>query len=80
MPISGRPVAAKEAIGSTSPRARTVRDLSRFRVLGEDDGLVTVRCAQNLREFRKDVLKHYTADITFQLKREGEGFKIQRTE
>ncbi|MNH46908.1 hypothetical protein D3C79_1099020 [compost metagenome] len=47
-------------------------------MLGEEDGVVTVRCAQNLREFRKDVLKHYTADITFQLKREGECFKIQR--
>lgn len=63
---------------STSPRARTVRSLSRFRVLGEADGVVTVRCAQNLREFRKDVLKHYTADVTFQLKRVGDSFKIQR--
>ena len=37
-----------------------------------------MRCAQNLREFRKDVLKQYTADITFELQREGEGFRIQR--
>ncbi|NBA94274.1 aromatic-ring-hydroxylating dioxygenase subunit beta [Pseudomonas sp. R5(2019)] len=63
---------------STAPRARTVRDLSRFRVLGDEAGVITVRCAQNLREFRKDVLKHYTADITFQLVREGDSFKIQR--
>ena len=28
---------------STSPRARTVRALSRFRVLGEEGGVVTVR-------------------------------------
>ena len=40
--------------------------------------MVTVRCAQNLREFRKDVLKHYTADLTFQFKRDGDSFKIQR--
>ncbi|WP_061240781.1 aromatic-ring-hydroxylating dioxygenase subunit beta [Ectopseudomonas composti] len=63
---------------STSPRARTVRSLSRFRVLGEEGAVVTVRCAQNLREFRKDVLKHYTADVTFELKRDGDSFKIQR--
>jgi len=63
---------------STTPRARTVRTLSRFRVLSDEDGIVTVRCAQNLREFRKDVFKHYTADITFQLVRDGDSFKIQR--
>ena len=63
---------------STSPQPRTVRTLSRFRVLSDDGVNVTVRCAQNLREFRKDVLKHYTADVTFQLKRDGDSFKIQR--
>ena len=63
---------------STTPRARTVRSQSRFRVLSDEDGIVTVRCAQNLREFRKDVLKQYTADVTFQLVRDGESFKIQR--
>ena len=63
---------------STTPRARTVRSQSRFRVLSDEDGVVTVRCAQNLREFRKDVLKQYTADVTFQLVRAGDSFKIQR--
>jgi len=63
---------------STSPRARTVRTLSRFRLLSDADGVVTVRCAQNLREFRKDLLKHYTADITFELLRDGDSFTIQR--
>ncbi|WP_166365001.1 aromatic-ring-hydroxylating dioxygenase subunit beta [Pseudomonas akapageensis] len=63
---------------STAPRARTVRSLSRFRVLKDEGDVVTVRCAQNLREFRKDVLKHYTADITFDLVRSGDSFKIQR--
>ena len=63
---------------STTPRARTVRSQSRFRVLSDEDGVVTVRCAQNLREFRKDVLKQYTADVTFQLVRNGDSFKIQR--
>ena len=63
---------------STTPRARTVRTLSRFRLLADDGATVTVRCAQNLRECRKDVLKHYTADITFELLRDGDSFKIQR--
>jgi 3-phenylpropionate/cinnamic acid dioxygenase small subunit len=63
---------------STTPRARTVRSQSRFRVLSDEDGIVIVRCAQNLREFRKDVLKQYTADVTFELVRSGDSFKIQR--
>lgn len=63
---------------STSPVPRTVRDVSRFRVLSNDGSNVTVRCAQNLREFRKDVLKHYTADVTFELVRSGGSFLIRR--
>ncbi|TAH41873.1 MAG: hypothetical protein EYC67_16735 [Betaproteobacteria bacterium] len=63
---------------STSPVPRTVRDVSRFRVLANDGSNVTVRCAQNLREFRKDVLKHYTADVTFELVRSGGSFLIKR--
>jgi len=63
---------------STSPQPRTVRTLSRFRVLSETAERVTVRCAQNLREFRKDALKHYSADIVYELERAGDSFKIQR--
>ncbi|KAI5915735.1 aromatic-ring-hydroxylating dioxygenase subunit beta [Thauera sp. 2A1] len=63
---------------STSPVPRTVRDVSRFRVLSNDGTNVTVRCAQNLREFRKDVLKHYTADVSFELVRSGGSFLIRR--
>lgn len=63
---------------STSPQPRTVRTLSRLRVLFESEEHVTVRCAQNLREFRKDSLKHYSADIVYELERAGESFKIQR--
>ncbi|PZQ34761.1 MAG: hypothetical protein DI560_27100, partial [Pseudomonas putida] len=50
---------------STSPQPRTVRSLSRIRVLSDDGVTVTVRAAQNLREFRKESLKHYTADLTY---------------
>lgn len=63
---------------STSPVPRTVRDVSRFRVLSNDGTHVVVRCAQNLREFRKDVLKHYTADVSFELVRSGGSFLIRR--
>ena len=66
-----------EAI-STAPKANTVRSVSRVRIIQDDDEIV-LRCAQNLREFRKDHLKHYTADVTFHLVRDAEqGFKINR--
>ncbi|MEF9674257.1 aromatic-ring-hydroxylating dioxygenase subunit beta [Pseudomonas sp. PCH446] len=63
---------------STSPQPRTVRTLSRFRVLGDDGMNVTVRCAQNVREFRKESLKFYSADLIYELIRAGDSFKIHR--
>ena len=63
---------------STSPQPRTVRTISRFRVLFDDGTHVTVRCAQNVREFRKDSLKHYSADLVYELVRFEGSFKIQR--
>lgn len=67
-----------EAI-STAPKANTVRSVSRVRIIQDQDGEIILRCAQNLREFRKENLKHYTADVTFHLVRDAEqGFKINR--
>jgi 3-phenylpropionate/cinnamic acid dioxygenase small subunit len=63
---------------STSPQPRTVRTLSRFRVLGDDGMNITVRCAQNVREFRKESLKFYSADLTYELIRADDSFKIHR--
>ncbi|AZE55308.1 Aromatic-ring-hydroxylating dioxygenase, beta subunit [Pseudomonas synxantha] len=63
---------------STSPEPRTVRMQSRFRVWADDGVQVTVRCAQNIREFRKESLKFYSADLTYELIRCDGGFKIQR--
>lgn len=63
---------------STTPQARTVRSVSRLRVLGEADGVITVRGAQDLKEFRKDVLRQHIADITYELKRVGDGLRLQR--
>lgn len=67
-----------EAI-STSPKANTVRSISRVRILSQQDDVVELRCAQNLREFRKENLRHYTADVSYRLKRGAAGeFKIER--
>ncbi|CAM4340762.1 hypothetical protein F901_02147 [Acinetobacter dispersus] len=67
-----------EAI-SASPKANTVRSVSRVRIIKDEEGEIILRCAQNLREFRKESLKHYTADVTFYLVRDAEqGFKINR--
>ncbi|MCZ2496063.1 hypothetical protein GN316_04780 [Xylophilus sp. Kf1] len=66
-----------EAI-SSAPVARTVRSVSRFRLLAEDGERVTVRCAQDLREFRKDRFRQHTSDVTYELLRQGDGFRIQR--
>ena len=67
-----------EAI-STSPKANTVRSVSRIRIVKEEGGEIILRCAQSLWEFRKENLKHYTADVTFHLERDEEqGFKINR--
>lgn len=63
---------------STSPQPRTVRTLSRIRVLADDGSTVTVRCAQNVREFRKESLKHYSADVNYELVRAEGQFKLQR--
>ena len=63
---------------STSPQPRTVRMQSRFRVLADDGTQVTVRCAQNIREFRKESLRFYSADLTYELIRSEGSFKIQR--
>lgn len=67
-----------EAI-STAPKANTVRSISRVRVLTDKDNEIILRCAQNLREFRKENLRHYTADVTYHLMREADGqLKIKR--
>jgi 3-phenylpropionate/cinnamic acid dioxygenase small subunit len=63
---------------STSPQPRTVRTAANFRVLSEDGDQVRVRCSQHLRDFRTDSLKHYSADLTYDLVRSGDSFQIQR--
>ncbi|WP_431222806.1 aromatic-ring-hydroxylating dioxygenase subunit beta [Serratia sp. L9] len=61
---------------STTPRARTLRTLSRFRLLAADHNQAVVRCAQSLWEHRKGSSRHYAADITYQLQRQGSQWMI----
>lgn len=63
---------------SSTPRATTVRTLSRIRIIKEEGDLVTVRAAQALWEHRKESVRNYAADVEFQLLRAEGSFKIQR--
>lgn len=63
---------------STSPLARTVRTVSRIRVLGQNGDRVQVRCAQALVESRRGAEQRHTADITYELIESGDSFKIEQ--
>jgi 3-phenylpropionate/cinnamic acid dioxygenase small subunit len=63
---------------STQPMARTVRNVSRLRVVAEAGDTVTLRGAQDLRDFRKDVFHQHTADVTWTLVKNGETWRIER--
>lgn len=62
---SGESMSARDA-------ANTLRSVSRFRLLDTDaDGIVRVRCAQNLVEYRRGTFRTYPANVTYALRREG---------
>jgi 3-phenylpropionate/cinnamic acid dioxygenase small subunit len=63
---------------STQPRARTVRNVSRLRILKQEGDEITLRGAQDLRDFRKDVYHQHTADVTWTLQAHGDSWRIQR--
>ncbi len=63
---------------SASPVARTVRSLSRFRMLSSDADRCEVRCAQILTEYRRERERMHTADVTFVLVRTPDGLRIAR--
>lgn len=54
---------------SASPSARTVRTISRFRVLGEQAGGTRLRCAQHLVEYKYDRTRTLAADVSYRLVR-----------
>lgn len=64
-----------EAI-STQMAEKTVRTLSRFRILDDIDGVVRVRCAYSLFENNINGIRTYPANLQFKLVRDGGSFKI----
>jgi 3-phenylpropionate/cinnamic acid dioxygenase small subunit len=63
---------------SASPVARTVRSLSRFRMLKTSETACELRCAQIITEFRRGRERTYTGDVVFELVRGEAGLKIRR--
>ena len=63
---------------SASPVARTVRLLSRFRMLRASDSECAMRCAQMLTEFRRGRERTYAADMEFLYVRTADGLRIER--
>jgi 3-phenylpropionate/cinnamic acid dioxygenase small subunit len=61
---------------STQLAEKTVRTMSRFRVLDDIDGVVRVRCAYCLYEDNKNGIRTYPANVQFKLVRDGGSFKI----
>ncbi|MCG6203993.1 hypothetical protein LPW26_05055 [Rhodopseudomonas sp. HC1] len=63
---------------SASPVARTVRSLSRFRLLHADEASCELRCAQIITEYRRGRERTYTGDVTYRLVRGPTGLQIAR--
>ena len=63
---------------SASPVARTVRLLSRFRMLRSDADGCALRCAQLLTEVRRGRERSYAADVEFVYVRTASGLRIER--
>ncbi len=61
---------------STQLGEKTVRTLSRVRILDDDEGIVKARCAYSLYENNKNGLRCYPANVEFKLVRDGDSFKI----
>jgi 3-phenylpropionate/cinnamic acid dioxygenase small subunit len=63
---------------SASPVARTVRLMSRFRLMHADAGKCEMRCAQMLTEYRRERERTYAADVEFIYVRTPGGLRIER--
>ncbi|GAA07333.1 aromatic-ring-hydroxylating dioxygenase subunit beta [Acetobacter tropicalis] len=63
---------------SAAPPARTVRLLSRYRMLETGTESCTLRCAQLLTELRQGRERYYAADVMFRLKRTEDGLRINQ--
>lgn len=63
---------------SSAPAARTVRTVSRFTTDAEDTGVLTVRAAQIIVEFKYERTRILAADAIYRLIRDGDGLKLDR--
>ena len=63
---------------SASPVARTIRQLSRFRLLEANETWCELRCAQILTEHRRSRTRSYTANVTYRLVRAQGALKIDQ--
>lgn len=62
---------------SATHAANTLRTISRFRQLeNSGDGHIYIRCAQNLVEYKYDKHRTYAANVTWNLRPEGDSFQI----
>ena len=57
---------------------KTVRQVSRIRVLEENDQRLRVRCAMTLHEVRAGTLLTYPGDVEFELVKHPDGLKIDK--
>ena len=64
-----------EAI-STQTTSKTVRSVSRFRILSQSGDVVTVRCSQFIAENRHGNVKTYPTDVTYKLRATADGLRI----
>jgi 3-phenylpropionate/cinnamic acid dioxygenase small subunit len=62
---------------SAAPPARTIRTISRFVVLDDENGL-TLRAAQQIAEYKYERTRLLAADVTYRLVREGVDLKLDR--
>ncbi len=62
---------------STDTTEKTVRSVSRFRILDSGERYVSVRCAMYLSECRHGNVKTYPADVTYKLLKTDDGFQIE---
>lgn len=67
---SGESMSARDA-------SNTLRNLSRFRLLGDaGPGTAVIRCAQHLVEYRRGRFRDYPANVTYTLRRDASGIRL----
>jgi 3-phenylpropionate/cinnamic acid dioxygenase small subunit len=63
---------------SSAPPARTVRTVSRFRVMEQEMDALTLRAAQHLVEYKYERTRLLAADVTYRLVRAGDELALDR--